>query len=230
MLAVIFCCICVAAVVLAFKFVRARHTLSLHVVHTGTCMYVVLFVLYEALQAWTLGQLGFLNYNGSDSIARASVQISSSAAFAALFGLGFTGKVALVQMWMHVVRQHSTDSAGAPPRLHSTAHAQHGVTRPAECAALHCSLVDPCTNDSEISGRFEYCRVQSLLHALRANFSTVVETFQLAPWMATVKTSTLSRRILIRTHNDNEMRCSTKAFTIWKICDGITLQKKMSSV
>jgi hypothetical protein len=120
MLAVIFCCICVAAVVFAFKLVRARHTFSLHVVHTGTCMYVVLFVPYAVLQAWTLGQLGFLNFKGSDSIARASVQISSSAAFAAFFGLGFTGKAALVQMWVHVVRQHSTDSADAPPRLHST--------------------------------------------------------------------------------------------------------------
>jgi hypothetical protein len=79
-----------------------------------------MFVPYAALQAATLGQLGFLNDKGFDSIARASVQISSSAAFAAFFGLGFSGKVALVQMWAHVVRVHTSGSCDVSPRLQGT--------------------------------------------------------------------------------------------------------------
>jgi hypothetical protein len=80
-----------------------------------------MFVPYAALQAVTLGQLGYLNDKGSDRIARASVQISSSsAAFAAFFGLGFSGKVALVQMWAHVVRVHTSGSCDVSPRLQST--------------------------------------------------------------------------------------------------------------
>ncbi len=102
------------------RLVRARHAFSLRTVHTGTCVYVAMFVPYAALQAVTLGQLGFLNDKGSDGIARASVQISSSSAFAAFFGLGFSGKVALVQMWAHVVRMHSSGSCDVSPRLQGT--------------------------------------------------------------------------------------------------------------
>jgi hypothetical protein len=119
-LSVIFCCISLAAVVLVVRLVRSRHAFSLRTVHTGTCIYVAIFVPYAALQAVTLGQLGYLNNRGVDSTARASVQISSSAAFAAFFGLGFSGKVALVQMWAHVVRMHTSGSCDVSPRLQST--------------------------------------------------------------------------------------------------------------
>jgi hypothetical protein len=119
-LVVVFCCICLGAAVLVVRLVRARHAFSLRTVHIGTCVYVAMFVPYAALQAVTLGQLGYLKDKGSDSIARASVQINSSAAFAAFFGLGFSGKVALVQMWAHVVRVHTSGSCDVSPRLQST--------------------------------------------------------------------------------------------------------------
>ena len=105
---------------LVVKLVRARHTFALRTVHTGTCVYVAMFVPYAVLQAVTLSQLAFLaNLDAKQSIssARYAAQISSSAAFAAFFGLGFTGKVALVQMWTHIVRQHTRGSSGAPLRL-----------------------------------------------------------------------------------------------------------------
>jgi hypothetical protein len=116
-LAVIFCCICLTAVVLFARLVRLRHTFSLRAVHVGTCIYVAMFVPYAALQVLTLVQLGYLNDRGADSIARASVQISSGAVFAVFFALGFTGKVALVQMWTHVVRRHTNGSSDVTPRL-----------------------------------------------------------------------------------------------------------------
>jgi hypothetical protein len=119
-LAVIFCCIFVSAVVLVLRLVRLRHAFSLRIVHTGTCVYVAMFAPYAALQAWTLGQLGYLNDRGFESVARASVQVSSSAAFAVFFSLGFSGKVALVQMWMHVVQLHTSGSCDVSPRLQGT--------------------------------------------------------------------------------------------------------------
>jgi len=115
-----FSCIAVAAAVLTVRLLRSRHTFSLRAVHVGMCVYVAMFVPYAALQAATLGELATLNNEGASSIARAAAQISSSAAFAAFFGLGFSGKVALVQMWTHVVRQHSSGSGSAPSRLQST--------------------------------------------------------------------------------------------------------------
>jgi hypothetical protein len=119
-LAVMFACIAIAAAVLTVRLVRSRHAFSLRAVHFGMCVYVAMFVPYAALQAATLGELGTLNNQASSSIARAAAQISSSAAFAVFFGLGFSGKVAIVQMWTHVVRQHTSGSSSSPLRLQST--------------------------------------------------------------------------------------------------------------
>jgi hypothetical protein len=119
-LAVFFGCICLAAGVLVVKLVRARHTFALRTVHTGTCVYVAMFIPYAALQAATLGQLGFLNSQGADSISRSSVQINSRAAFAVFFGLGFSGKVALVQMWAQVVQLHASGGSSVSTQLRGT--------------------------------------------------------------------------------------------------------------
>jgi hypothetical protein len=83
-------------------------------------VYVAMFVPYSALAAATLAELAILNSQGSSSIALATAQISNSAAFAAFFGLGLTGKVALVQMWTHIVQQHSSGGAEAPLQMQST--------------------------------------------------------------------------------------------------------------
>jgi hypothetical protein len=96
---------------------RWRHSSSLRTVRAGMCLYVAMFVPYAVLQATTLGKLAKLK---DSSLDRDVAQISSSAAFAAFFGLGFSGKVALVQMWTHVVRQHTSGGCEAPHRLHTT--------------------------------------------------------------------------------------------------------------
>ena len=117
LLAAVFACIAVQAVVLAARLLRSRHSSSLRTVRAGMCLYVAMFVPYAVLQATTLGKLAKLS---DSSLDRDAAQISSSAAFAAFFGLGFSGKVALVQMWTHVVQQHTSGGCEAPHRLHTT--------------------------------------------------------------------------------------------------------------
>jgi hypothetical protein len=117
LLAAVFACIAVQAVVLAARLLRSRHSSSLRTVRAGMCLYVAMFVPYAVLQATTLGKLAKLS---DSSLDRDAAQISSSAAFAAFFGLGFSGKVALVQLWTHVVRQHTSGGCEAPHRLHTT--------------------------------------------------------------------------------------------------------------
>jgi predicted PurR-regulated permease PerM len=120
LLAAMFACIALQAVVLAARLVRSRHSSSLRAVRTGMCLYVALFVPYAVLQATTLVKLAALSDRSNGSLDRDAAQISSSAAFAAFFGLGFSGKVALVQMWTHVARQHSSGGCEAPHVLHRT--------------------------------------------------------------------------------------------------------------
>jgi hypothetical protein len=71
-------------------------------------------------EAGVAGQLAFSNSKGADALARASVQISSNAGFAVFFGLDFSGKVALVQLWIHTARLHNNGSSNPPLRLQST--------------------------------------------------------------------------------------------------------------
>ncbi len=110
LLAILFLFISVFAIALTVRLMRSRANSSLRTVHYGICLYVALFAPYAALQAVTLIQLASLNSRGANSLDRAATQISSSAAFAAFFGLVFSGKVALVQMWRHVVWQHTSAS------------------------------------------------------------------------------------------------------------------------
>jgi hypothetical protein len=122
LLAAVFACIAVQAVVLAARLLRSRHSISLRTVRAGMCLYVAMFVPCAVLQATTLGKLAKLS---DSSLDRDAAQISSSAAFAAFFGLGFSGKVALVQMWAHVVQQHTSGGCQAPHRLRTTLMSTH---------------------------------------------------------------------------------------------------------
>ena len=116
LLVALFSCIAGAAVVITLRMLRSRRYASPRIVHAGMCLYVATFAPYALLQAITLSELAKPN----DSLNRATTQISSSIAFATFFGLGFSGKVALVQMWARVVQQHTSGGLSAPHRLHNT--------------------------------------------------------------------------------------------------------------
>lgn len=115
----LFAIIAAIAAVLAVRLVRSRHSSSIRFVHSGMCLYVAMFVPYAVLQATSLGYLATLNDDRS-SLGRDTFRISSSAAFAAFFGLGFSGKVALVQMWTHVVGLHTSGSFESSLELQCT--------------------------------------------------------------------------------------------------------------
>ncbi len=115
----LFASIAMIAAVLTVRLVRSRHDSSMRFVRSGMCLYVAMFIPYAVLQAITLGKLATLN-NDRSSIGRDTVRISSSAAFAAFFGLGFSGKVALVQRWTYVVNLHMSGSYASPLGLQNT--------------------------------------------------------------------------------------------------------------
>jgi hypothetical protein len=115
----LFASIAMIAAVLTARLVRSRHTSSMRFVRFGMCLYVAMFVPYAVLQVITLGKLATLNDDRSIS-AQETVRYSYSAAFAAFFGLGFSGKVALVQRWTYVVNLHTSGSHASPLGLQNT--------------------------------------------------------------------------------------------------------------
>jgi hypothetical protein len=118
LLAAIFSCIAVQAAFLTARLMRLLRGRSLRTVRAGMCLYIAMFVPYAVLQAITLSKLAGLSDSSVDlALERNAAQLLSRAAFAAFFGLGFSGKVALVQMWTHVVRLHASGGYAAPPLL-----------------------------------------------------------------------------------------------------------------
>jgi hypothetical protein len=114
LLAFLFSLMAAAAVVLAVRLLRSWRTASLRFLHTGVCVYVAIFIPYAVLQAVTLGMLAAPN----SRLNAATAQSHRSAGFALFFCLCFAGNLALVQMWIHLVRQH-TSSLHMPDRLQS---------------------------------------------------------------------------------------------------------------
>jgi len=114
LLAFLFSLMAAAAVVLAVRLLRSWRTASLRFLHTGVCVYVAIFIPYAVLQAVTLGMLASPN----SRLNAATAQSHRSAGFAVFFCLCFAGNLALVQMWIHLVRQH-TSSLHMPDRLQS---------------------------------------------------------------------------------------------------------------
>lgn len=108
----LFLCIAAAAACIAVFLIRSRHNVLRHPGHMGSFVYVVLMVPYAALEATSSYLLVNLNAHTQDldSHARVNAQITSSAAFAAFFGLNFIDKAALLEMWSHVVKLHISTS------------------------------------------------------------------------------------------------------------------------
>ncbi len=110
-LVVMFSCMAAAAAVIIIFLLRSRHTIFRHPGHIGIFLYFIFFIPYAALEASSLGQLAVLSSSDLDYAARASAEISSSAAFAAFFGVGFITKVVILQMWSHIVKLHISSTS-----------------------------------------------------------------------------------------------------------------------
>ncbi len=115
----LFFCLAAAAACIAVCLLRSRHNVLRQPGHMGCFLYVVLVGPYAALEATSLFLLVDLNNaQALDNIARVNAQITSSAAFAAFFGLNFIDKAALLEMWSHVVKLHISSGTTVMRWLH----------------------------------------------------------------------------------------------------------------
>jgi hypothetical protein len=103
-----------AAAYIIIALLHSRRTIFRHPGHIGIFLYFSFFIPYAALEASSLGQLAKLSGSGSsedlDNDASVAAQISSSAAFAGFFGIGFITKVVMLEMWSHIVKLHVSSS------------------------------------------------------------------------------------------------------------------------
>ena len=100
----IFAAISLGSVCLVVILVRSRHAFSVRPFHSGICVYIASFVPYALLKAVAVGRL--LEAKTQEEQLTAGVMLNGT--FMMFFWLGFGGKMALMQMWMHLISRHTS--------------------------------------------------------------------------------------------------------------------------
>jgi hypothetical protein len=99
----IFAAISLGSVVLVTILVRSRHKFSVRPFHSGICIYIASFTPYALLKVAAVARL--LKANTQEDELTAGVILNAT--FMLFFCLGFGGKMALIQLWMHMISRHA---------------------------------------------------------------------------------------------------------------------------
>ncbi len=92
------------SVCLVIILVRSRRTFSVRPFHSGICFYIASFAPYAPLKAVAVGEL--LAAEKQDDQLKAGLMINGT--FMMFLRLGFGGKMALIQLWMHLISRHTS--------------------------------------------------------------------------------------------------------------------------
>jgi hypothetical protein len=84
--------------------VRSRHAFSVRPFHSGICVYIASFAPYALLKAVAVGRLLEAGTQGEQLTAG----LMLNGTFMMFFWLGFGGKMALIQLWMHLISRHTS--------------------------------------------------------------------------------------------------------------------------
>ena len=75
--------------------------------HSGICVYIASFAPYSLLKAIAVVKL----LQATTQSEQLTAGLTLNASFMLFFWLGFGGKMALIQLWMHLISQHTTDGS-----------------------------------------------------------------------------------------------------------------------
>jgi hypothetical protein len=100
---VIFCVISLGSIVLVVVLVLSRHTFTVRPFHSGICIYIACFAPYALLKAVAVSLL----LDAENQTQELTADLMLSGTFMIFFCLGFGGKMALIQLWMHLISRHT---------------------------------------------------------------------------------------------------------------------------
>jgi hypothetical protein len=100
----IFCVISLGSVVLSVILVRSRHKFSVRPFHSGICIYIASFAPYALLKVVAVNRL--LDTKTQEQQLTDGLLLNGT--FMMFFCLGFGGKMALIQLWMHLISCHTS--------------------------------------------------------------------------------------------------------------------------
>ncbi len=103
----IFATISLGSVWLVVILVRSRHAFSVRPFHSGICIYIASFAPFALLKSIAVSRLLEAGTQQEQLVAG----LIMNASFMVFFWLGFGGKMALIQLWMHLISRHSSGTS-----------------------------------------------------------------------------------------------------------------------
>jgi hypothetical protein len=103
----IFCVISFGSVALVVILVRSRHAFSVRPFHSGICIYVATFAPYALLKAVAVSTL----LKTENHTQKLTADLMLSGTFMIFFCLGLGGKMALIQLWMHLISRFTASES-----------------------------------------------------------------------------------------------------------------------
>ena len=104
---VIFSFVSLSSACLFVVVLRSRSAFSSRPFHWGVCIYIACFVVYGSLKALAVSRL--LSVHSEQNRMTAEILLNST--FMIFFWLGFVGKMALIQLWMHLISRHTNEAS-----------------------------------------------------------------------------------------------------------------------
>jgi len=89
---------------------RSRHSFSIRPFHSGICIYIACFSPYALIKVVAIVKL--LEAHTQQDQLTAGLLLNGS--FMLFFWLGFGGKMALMQLWMHLITRHTSGDGEVP--------------------------------------------------------------------------------------------------------------------
>jgi len=86
---------------------RSRHSFSIRPFHSGICIYIASFAPYALIKVVAIVKL--LEARTQQEQLTAGLVLNGS--FMLFFWLGFGGKMALIQLWMHLITRHTSSES-----------------------------------------------------------------------------------------------------------------------
>ena len=99
----VFAAVAAVSCVSFIAIVRSKHTFAVRPFHSALCLYVFMFTPYAVLKFCAIWFL----LSAKDQTQQLAAQVFLNASFTFYFVLGFGGKLALVQLWMHIIHRHT---------------------------------------------------------------------------------------------------------------------------
>ena len=120
-----------------FVIYRSRRNFSVRPFHSAVCLYVLMYAPYAILKVCAIWYL----LNSQKLSQQLAAQVFLNASFTVYFVLGLGGKVALMQVWMHIIHRHTAGNTFESLRMQTSQESMLQIANAKWKSVKYCMVV-----------------------------------------------------------------------------------------